>query len=402
MSAARGRERFDVVVVGGRIAGAAAAWALAPYVRDVLVLERAAPGAFWPQAASWDRSCTLLWQELGLLDTVLGCGAPKLTGHVFRTLGTEVEYRYPREDEHCYRMSVAREVLDPALLSAALGRGNVELRRPATVTGLLYEGGRVAGVEYRDGRTARQALCDLVVLADGRVSRNADRLGAAPYATVPSPWTSLLHYCGPLELDAGRGYYSRQPGAMVVVVPCGPDSWCVSASLHRELIERSGAAAVRTFAEVVRRDPLVGPAVSAAEPLSRVGGAGKLRLLRRPMAGPGWCLVGDSGYFLDPLTALGTRGALTAVTLLRDRVAAAGGAAVPGLHTGLTARRDALLDAGWQRTVRAVGGPDVPAEQLARARALAADPAAALAAVRAQMDLAPVAGQAAGTPRKGL
>ena len=72
-------------------------------------------------------------------------------------------------------------------------------------------------------------------------------------------------------------------------------------------------------------------------------------MMRRPMSGPGWCLVGDAGFYLDPVTARGTRAALTTVRLLRDRVARAGDvslAAAGGLD-GLTEQRDAALEEDW-------------------------------------------------------
>ncbi|HEX4728878.1 MAG TPA: FAD-dependent oxidoreductase, partial [Jatrophihabitans sp.] len=96
---------WDVVVVGGRIAGASTAWALAPYADRVLVVDACRPGSFWPQQATWDRSGNLLWSDLGLLDTVLGCGAPRTFGHGFRADGELVEHDYPQQDEHSYRMT---------------------------------------------------------------------------------------------------------------------------------------------------------------------------------------------------------------------------------------------------------------------------------------------------------
>jgi len=78
------------------------------------------------------------------------------------------------------------------------------------------------------------------------------------------------------------------------------------------------------------------------------------------MSGPGWCLVGDAGYHLDPMTALGTRSALTAARLLRDRVADAGRVDRVRLD-GLTAARDAALAEEWARTIAVIAPEVVPA-----------------------------------------
>lgn len=73
------------------------------------------------------------------------------------------------------------------------------------------------------------------------------------------------------------------------------------------------------------------------------------------MSGPGWCLVGDAGYHLDPVTAQGTRAAVVTARILRDRIAGVGRVAGTDL-TGLTDERDAALDADWAYTEQIVRG----------------------------------------------
>jgi 2-polyprenyl-6-methoxyphenol hydroxylase-like FAD-dependent oxidoreductase len=389
---------WDLVVVGARIAGALTAHALAPYARSVLLLDRSGPGTYWPQQLSWDRPDNLLWRDLGLTGTVLASGAPRLRGHTRRTMDVTVEYRYPRDDEHCYRMSVPREVLDPALAARAAAWPNVTLLRRAKVTDVVREGDRVTGVRFRYQGTQHEVRCGLAVFADGRTSRNAVRLDAAPYRTEPSPWTGLLSYYQGLSLPGDQIYYSRQPGSMLIVTPCGPSLWCVATGLHQALIAQRGEHPARTYARTAGADPVIGPTLTAGRRVTPIGGAGKLRMYRRPMAGPGWCLVGDAGYHLDPMSALGARAVLTTVKLLRDRVAAIGGiSADPGAYQGLTEQRDALLAAEWEFTERILNSyaPDV--KGIERARWLAANPAAVQADLRTRMGLDPVTAAAAAT-----
>ncbi|HEX8092777.1 NAD(P)/FAD-dependent oxidoreductase [Jatrophihabitans sp.] len=342
---------WSVVVAGGRIAGATAAWALAPYAESVLVVDASQATSFWPQQSTWDREGNLLWQDLGLLEAVLACGAPRTYGHTLRVDDDVAEYEYPQQDGHSYRMTVPREVLDPALLRVAESRGNVTVARPARVTDITSRGGRVRGVTVRQGGADHQVSCDLLVLADGRLSHNADRLGAEPYRVVPSPWVALLAYFADLPLRPDRGYFSSQPGSLAISTPCGPGQWCVSTDMHQRLIDESGGHPARLFARITAEDPHIGPAVKVGRQVSRLGGAGKLRMQRRPMSGPGWCLVGDAGYHLDPVTARGTKSALVAARILRDRIAEIGG--IDGtlldgtLLDGLTEQRDAELEEDW-------------------------------------------------------
>ena len=218
---------------------------------------------------------------------------------------------------------------------------------------MLRDGDRVSGVRFRHQGTEHEARCDLVVFADGRTSRNADRVGAVPYRMIPSPWTGLLSYYRDLPLPDDRIRYCRQAGSMVIVTPCGPSLWCVAAGLHQALIGQHGEHPARTYVRAAHDDPVIGPALAAGRRVTPVGGAGRLRMHRRPMAGPGWCLVGDAGYHLDPMSALGARAVLTTVAMLRDRIAGIGEVtASPDAYRGLTEQRDALLAAEWDFTER--------------------------------------------------
>ncbi|MBO4206248.1 FAD-dependent oxidoreductase [Micromonospora echinofusca] len=346
-------DHWDVVVVGGRIAGASTAWALAPYAERILVVDASRATAFWPQQSTWDRTGNLAWAELDLLDTVLACGAPRTYGDTQRIGDEVVERVYPLEDGYSYRMSVAREVLDPALLAAAQSRGNVTVWRPAQVRDVTTDAGRVRGVTVRHAGVDREVTCDLLVLADGRLSRNVQRVGATAYQVIESPWFALLAYYENLPLPTDRSYFSLQDRSVLICTPCGDKQWCIALDLHQSLIDATGRHPARSYDRMVRDDPHLGPAVAAGRRTTTVGGAGRMRMLRRPMSGPGWCLVGDAGYHLDPVTAQGTRAALVTARILRDRIAAAGRIAGADL-TGLTAERDAALAEDWAYTAQIV------------------------------------------------
>jgi 2-polyprenyl-6-methoxyphenol hydroxylase-like FAD-dependent oxidoreductase len=342
---------WSAVVVGARIAGATTAWALAPYAEKILVVDASQATSFWPQQSTWDRQGNLLWADLGLLDTVLACGAPPTYGHSFRADGEVVEHDYPQQDAYSYRMTAPREVLDPALLRAADSRDNVTVLRPAQVRDIASRDGQVRGVTVRHQGVDHAVSCDLLVLADGRLSRNADRVGAVPYQVIPSPWVALLAYFADLPLPADRGYFSLLDSSVTISTPCGPRQWCISTDMHQAMIDASGQHPAKEFARIIAEDPHLGPAVAAGRRISPIGGAGKLRMFRRPMSGPGWCLVGDAGYHLDPVIARGTKSALVAARILRDRIAAVGGvdAAAPdaAVLDGLTEQRDAALAEDW-------------------------------------------------------
>jgi flavin-dependent dehydrogenase len=111
--------------------------------------------------------------------------------------------------------------------------------------------------------------------------------------------------------NAAAGFISTNDGRTGVFVGTTP-------SRLREL-RRDGAerAFARLLAEVA---PRLAERVGAAAPASRMHGwAGTPGFMRRPY-GPGWALVGDAGYYKDPITTHGMTDALRDAELLTDSI----------------------------------------------------------------------------------
>ena len=74
--------------------------------------------------------------------------------------------------------------------------------------------------------------------------------------------------------------------------------------------------------------------IAAAPPLARLHGFAGQPVSFTRSHGPGWALVGDAGYFKDPLTAHGITDALLHAELLADAVIAGGDAALAATRRG--------------------------------------------------------------------
>jgi len=72
------RSRYDVVVVGGRVAGSATAMLLARLGHDVVVVDEASFPSDTISAHSIARSGVVQLQRWGLLDAVLDSGTPAI------------------------------------------------------------------------------------------------------------------------------------------------------------------------------------------------------------------------------------------------------------------------------------------------------------------------------------
>jgi flavin-dependent dehydrogenase len=127
-------------------------------------------------------------------------------------------------------------------------------------------------------------------------------------------------YVPGLPDDRYRWFY--RPGATAGVIPTNGGLACVWAG-----VPDTRFAALRTDADAAFRRILrfaaPGLELSGAPPVAPIRGFPGLPGHVRRAFGPGWALVGDAGYFKDPLTAHGITDALRDAELLARAVLAA-------------------------------------------------------------------------------
>ncbi|MFT5432149.1 MAG: flavin-dependent dehydrogenase, partial [Myxococcota bacterium] len=222
-----------------------------------------------------------------------------------------------------------RTVLDRVLVDAAVDAGAEVVHGHSVVDLLRDPAGRICGakVSGADGHTFDVAA-GLVVGADGVRSRVARILEAQVEYEVPETTASIYGYWRDLGLEGYHWFY--EVGASVGSIPTNDGETCVFASLPPERFEHGRCDGLEgLYGEVLSE-------VSAdlAARVTASDGPGKLKafagmpgFLRRA-AGPGWALVGDAGYFRDPITAHGITDALRDAELLARAVLAGGDAAL--------------------------------------------------------------------------
>ena len=311
----------DVVVVGGRVAGAATALLLARRGVRVRLLERAPErGTDTLSTLALMRAGVLQLDRWGLLGQVVAAGTPAVRRTTLH-YGDDVRVLEVREKAGVGSLYAPRRtVLDPLLVAAAEEAG-AEVRYGARVTGLLRDGRRVAGVTGRDGKGRDFSVrARLVVGADGVASRVAREVAA------PVTWQGTASSACAFALFAGlpqEGYeWFYRPGASGGFIPTNDDltlAW-VGVPTDRFLagLRHDMAAAFdRLLAEAA---PEAVERVAAARRVGTLRGfPGLPGYLRQPW-GPGWALVGDAGSFRDPLSAHGITDALRDAELLARAV----------------------------------------------------------------------------------
>ncbi|MFN4023473.1 MAG: NAD(P)/FAD-dependent oxidoreductase [Hyphomonas sp.] len=307
---------YDAIIVGARCAGAATAMLLARAGMQVLVVDHDAPGTDTMSTHALMRAGVMQLSRWGLLGDIEAAATPAIRAAEFiygceRTIvpilpaaGTDALYA-PR-----------RTVLDTVLAKAAESAG-AEVRYGVSCVGIQRgPDGRVRGARLRSGSGAAEIVtARFVIGADGRRSTVARLLEAPVLWEAAHSSACLFGYVGGLENDGYRWFWA--PGAAAGIIPTNDGLSCVFVSLPEdragELRHKDAAgllAAAALHVPEIRRDILAAEPVSA--PVLFSGHRGRLR----QATGPGWALVGDAGYFKDPISAHGITDALRDAEIL--------------------------------------------------------------------------------------
>jgi 2-polyprenyl-6-methoxyphenol hydroxylase-like FAD-dependent oxidoreductase len=289
---------LDALIVGARCAGSPTAMLLARQGYSVAALDRATfPSDTLSTHFITADGCARL-QAWGLFDRVVATGCEPHPG-VSRTMqGIHI----PPSPDDPAGLCPRRTLLDKLLVDAAREAG-AEVREGVTVDSLIVEDGSVVGVRGRRGGETFEERAKVVIGADGRESFVARSVAADEYN--PAGGTTAGYYTyfknwphnGP-ELHLGGG-------AAHFVFPTNNGEVCVALEFtadrfktFREDVEGNFMADLAAFEPFAAR-------VAKAERTEKISGQAPHKSFYRKPFGPGWALVGDAGYYRDPLLGQG-------------------------------------------------------------------------------------------------
>jgi 2-polyprenyl-6-methoxyphenol hydroxylase-like FAD-dependent oxidoreductase len=316
---------YDALIVGGRCAGAAVAMLLARQGHKVLIIDQAT----FPSDVKlsthlvWHAGVDLLAQW-GLLDALVATGSPLLRDFSL-DMGELVLKGRPPGAKVGAAIAPRRIALDQVLLDAAVAAG-AELRQGVSFEDVIREGnqanGRVTGVRgHLSDRTPFTANAHLVIGADGAHSHVARAVGAQAYNEYPKEagaYNTYAYFSG-VKLH-GVEFYGRPERMMyawetnngqVLAGVMQPGS--APRVHHRNEVEAA------FFAELDAMTPELAKRLRGGRRESDWLSAATATFCRQA-AGPGWCLVGDAGLTVDPITAAGITNALRDAELLSGLV----------------------------------------------------------------------------------
>lgn len=300
-------DRYDAVVVGARVAGAATAMLLARKGLRILVVDHDAPGTDTMSTHALMRAGVMQLTRWGVLKRIRDAGTPSVRRTSFFYGGEPLHVDIPPLFGTDALYAPRRIVLDPALVGAAWSAG-AEIRYGTSLCGLLRDNhGSVCGVELSDATGSWTVRSDLVIGADGRRSRVA-RLACAKVVRRADHASAFVYsYAAGLPNLGYRWFWgARASGG---IIPTNAGQSCIFLGLPP-----SGEGALRNAAafraEIDNRLPELGRALRRAPMTgSPVFFRGERGFVRQSV-GPGWALVGDAAYFKDPITAHGITDAL--------------------------------------------------------------------------------------------
>lgn len=333
------RPEHDVVVVGARCAGAATAMLLARAGLRVLVLDRGRYGGDTLSTHALMRAGVLQLSRWNLLERLVAAGTPPTRNTVFHYGDEAVEIEIKPRDGVDALYAPRRTVLDALLVDAAREAG-AEVRHGTKVHDLIIDAaGRVRGVVAQGpGGSAEPISAGIVIGADGMRSGVARRVGAQVEHAARHSTGVVYGYRSGLGMTGNHWYY--RPGVSAGAIPTNDGNACVFASVpsSRFATDMRGdldAGYQRVLSDC---DPQLAAAVRDSAQVGKLfafpGAPGHLRR----SYGPGWALVGDAGYFKDPITAHGMTDALRDAELLTRAVLQGTTAALRGYQ----AERDEL------------------------------------------------------------
>ncbi len=321
---------FDVIIVGGRVAGSTLAIRLGTVGLRVLLLERGTLPSL-PAASSpviYAPALQLL-DEIGADESAYAANTPQLHHWIIEAEDAfRVDHQLPFALGRDYAYAVDRARFDKALWDQAASLPTVDARQQHTVTALVWDADTVVGVMAKNVTTGEQQPyhAALVVGADGRFSTIARKVNARehshhnehPTTIYYAYWRGIV----PADETARPCTHLFSPGGDygIMFMDTADGTTGVTIEGRSDVVNPASGGAQTFYLETLQRHPTLWQRFQHAQQVTPVKGMKRIGNFYRQAGGPGWALVGDALHQKDPLDGQGIYNALFSAKLLAHAI----------------------------------------------------------------------------------
>lgn len=319
----------DIIILGGSVAGASSALALAPEGYEILLLDQATFPREKPCGEAIMPQGVEILAELGVMPEIVRHGGREFRGmRCCNRQGISVQADFPATARgNSTGIAVSRRELDHILLRKAESCPNVTVRQGFRVTEVVWDGETIKGVAGHriDRPTQREVFhAPLTIGADGRRSVFHRGCGLTRTYLPRRRFGVTGHLTGVEDVDAYVEVLLHSQGE-VYVSPCGEGLTAVVLLLEERSMRFFAGDVAEQYKRFVLSVGALRERARNSEPVGRVLAVGPLGFTVEPCHRPGLLLIGDSAGFLDPITGEGMTVALksvkAAVPLVREAFA---------------------------------------------------------------------------------
>lgn len=314
------RNKYDVVIVGARVAGASLAIKLRRLGLTVALFDQARlPGDTMSTHVIYPNTIARL-DDLSVLDRVMAHRPPPLYTAWYHRNRMFVAPHSP-ESGRDWALCIRRSTLDAHMQDAAREAG-AEIFDDAKVVALIGRGDEsdpVRGVVVTIGGADRTVAADLVVGADGVSSTVASLVGARREKVMPT--RTMLYYAYWTGADSRNTQdFFFEPPWVCAHFPADDGHHVVTMNGPVEL-RKDIKDLERYYLDRIAAIPQLWGRLTKATKVSPVRGTPRLEGFYRKQAGFGWLLTGDAAHFKHPASAQGIGDALHAAEALAPVIA---------------------------------------------------------------------------------
>lgn len=310
---------YDIIIVGGRVAGSILAARLGQQGVRVLLLEKATFPSNTLSTSFFRAPALRVFEKLDVLDQVQSA-APRMRTQWTNIDGHVIEEPVEAAEEHLrFFLCERRVTLDWFLFQRAKREPTVEVRLGANVRELIWQDGYVTGVRWSERNEMYEARARAVVGADGFYSTVAAAVHPLYETFLPIQRCMYYTYFQGLDsLGEPTAEHHFRGNTLTYVFPTDQNLTMVALSLPIRDFQWFKKNPVKHLQAHLKSLPLLAPRLARAEIATQVYGSGNIPCYQRIPFGPGWVLVGDAHQVMDPWSGMGIDHATTHSDFLAD------------------------------------------------------------------------------------